>query len=111
MPYGRGTIRKEQSSPGYLHVGQVPSNCTRQIPQTSSSGISQRQVATACHSLIRTFIVSVTLCDLDDSSCREMKKLNTVTAEDGVDVILKMLKQVRAFLIQQVRPNLLPPTI
>jgi hypothetical protein len=40
-----------------------------------------------------------------------MKKLNTVTAEDGVDVILKMLKQVRAFLIQQVRPNLLPPTI
>ena len=48
--------RRAQSSPGYLHVGQVPSNCTRQIPQTSSSGLFHRQVATAFHSLIVTFI-------------------------------------------------------
>ena len=47
---------KAQSSPGYLHVGQVPSNWTRQIPQTSSSGMSHRHDATAFHSLIVTFI-------------------------------------------------------
>lgn len=45
------------SSPGYLQFGQQPSKSIRQIPQTSSSGISQRQVATACHSLILTFMV------------------------------------------------------
>lgn len=48
--------RKLQSSPGYLHVGQVPSKCTWQIPQTSSSGISHLHVATAFHFLIVTFI-------------------------------------------------------
>ncbi len=50
-------LRRVQSSPGYLQVGQVPSNCTRQIPQTSSSGMSHRHEATAFHSLIVTFIV------------------------------------------------------
>ena len=38
-------------------MGQVPSNCTRQMPHTSSSGMSQRQVATAFHSLMMTFIL------------------------------------------------------
>ena len=52
-----GIVQSAQSSPGYLHVGQVPSNWTRQIPQTSSSGMSHRQDATAFHSLIVTFIV------------------------------------------------------
>lgn len=50
-------IQREHSSPGNLQVGQVPSNWTRQMPQTSSSGISQRQDATAFHSLIVTFIL------------------------------------------------------
>lgn len=50
-------IRREQSSPGNLQVGQVPSNWTRQIPHTSSSGMSQRQEATAFHSLMVTFIL------------------------------------------------------
>ena len=54
-------VRKAQSSPGYLHVGHVPSNWTRQIPQTSSSGISHRQEATAFHSLMVTFMVAVVL--------------------------------------------------
>ena len=49
-------IRREQSSPGNLQVGHVPSNCTRHIPQTSSSGMSQRQIATAFHSLMVAFI-------------------------------------------------------
>lgn len=48
--------RSGQSSPGYLHVGQVPSNCTRQIPHTSSSGMSHLHVATACHFFILTFM-------------------------------------------------------
>lgn len=52
----RRPLRSVQSSPGYLQVGQVPSNCTRQIPQTSSSGMSHRHEATACHCLIVTFI-------------------------------------------------------
>ena len=47
-----------QSSPGYLHVGHVPSNCTRQIPQTSSSGLSHLHDATAFHSLMVTFILA-----------------------------------------------------
>ena len=51
-----GDVRREQSSPGYLQVGQVPSNWTRQMPHTSSSGMSHRQAATAFHSLIRTFM-------------------------------------------------------
>ena len=46
-----------QSSPGYLHVGHVPSKWTWQMPQTSSSGISHRHVATAFHFLILTFIL------------------------------------------------------
>lgn len=50
--------RRLQSSPGYLHAGHVPSKCTWQIPQTSSSGMSQRHVATASHFLILTFIVA-----------------------------------------------------
>lgn len=49
----------EQSSPGNLQVGQVPSNWTRQMPQTSSSGMSQCQVATAFHSFKVTFIALV----------------------------------------------------
>lgn len=48
-----------QSSPGNLQVGHVPSNWTRQMPHTSSSGIFQCQVATAFHSLMATFIVRV----------------------------------------------------
>jgi hypothetical protein len=47
-----------QSSPGYLHVGHVPSKWTWQIPQTSSSGISHRQIATAFHILNLTFILT-----------------------------------------------------
>lgn len=35
----------------------MPSNCTRQMPQTSSSDMSQRQEATAFHFLIVTFMV------------------------------------------------------
>ena len=50
-----------QSSPGNLHFGQVPSNWTRQIPQTSSSGMSQRHAATACHETILTFM-STSFC-------------------------------------------------
>jgi hypothetical protein len=50
--------RNVQSSPGYLHVGHVPSKCTWQIPQTSSSGMSHRQVATAFHFLILTFMAT-----------------------------------------------------
>ena len=50
-------VHRVQSSPGYLHVGQVPSNWTRHIPQTSSSGMSQRHEATAFHSWIVTFMV------------------------------------------------------
>lgn len=50
-------IHRVQSSPGYLHVGQVPSNCTLHIPQTSSSGMSQRQEATAFHSSMVTFML------------------------------------------------------
>ena len=60
---------KAQSSPGYLQVGQVPSNCTRQIPQTSSSGMSQRHDATAFHSLIVTFILR-SVSRIDRSSHR-----------------------------------------
>ena len=65
MSSGQGWRESEEythnvhSSPGYLQVGHVPSNCTRQIPQTSSSGISHRQEATACHSSIVTFIVTL----------------------------------------------------
>lgn len=51
-------LHNAQSSPGYLHVGHVPSNCTRHIPQTSSSGISQRHEATAFHSLMVTFMTA-----------------------------------------------------
>lgn len=56
--HNEGFLRNEQSSPGNLQVGQVPSNWTRQIPQTSSSGISQRQVATAFHSFRVTFMAA-----------------------------------------------------
>lgn len=61
MQKRQGFIRNEQSSPGYLQVGQVPSKATRQIPQTSSSGISQRHEATAFHSLIVTFMLGSSL--------------------------------------------------
>lgn len=54
--FGEMDIRKLQSSPGYLHVGHVPSKATWQIPQTSSSGMSHRQVATAFHLRILTFM-------------------------------------------------------
>lgn len=57
-PRKRRDERRLQSSPGYLHAGHVPSKCTWQIPQTSSSGMSQRHVATASHFLILTFIVA-----------------------------------------------------
>ena len=55
-------LRRVQSSPGYLQVGQVPSNWTRHIPQTSSSGISHRHDATAFHSLMVTFIMNSRQC-------------------------------------------------
>ena len=60
MKYALGGVDQQrvQSSPGNLQVGQVPSNWTRQIPQTSSSGISHRHVATACQDLILTFILT-----------------------------------------------------
>ena len=54
-------LRRVQSSPGYLQVGHVPSNWTRHIPHTSSSGMSHRQDATAFHCLMMTFIVAVWL--------------------------------------------------
>jgi hypothetical protein len=50
------SLRSVQSSPGYLQAGHVPSNCTRQMPQTSSSGMSHRQDATAFHCLMVTFM-------------------------------------------------------
>lgn len=53
---GSASILKAQSSPGNLQVGQVPSNWTRHIPHTSSSGTSQCHVATAEYFLIVTFI-------------------------------------------------------
>jgi len=59
MKRRRERLRKMQSSPGYLHVGHVPSKWTWQMPQTSSSGISHRHVATAFHFLILTFILAV----------------------------------------------------
>lgn len=49
-------IRSGQSSPGNLHDGQEPSKPIWQMPQTSSSGMSQRHVATAAHFLIVTFM-------------------------------------------------------
>ena len=54
----KGRVLRGHSSPGYLQVGHVPSNWTRQIPQTSSSGRSQRQEATAFHSLMVTFMLT-----------------------------------------------------
>lgn len=51
-----GNIRSGHSSPGNLHLEQVLSYGLRQIPQTSSSGMSQRHAATAFHSLIVTFM-------------------------------------------------------
>lgn len=51
-----GNLRSGHSSPGNLHLEQVLSYGFRQIPQTSSSGISQAQAATAFHSRIVTFI-------------------------------------------------------
>jgi hypothetical protein len=54
-----GNLRREQSSPGYLHLGQVLSNGLRQMPQTSSSFVMfQRQEATPFHFLIVTFMLS-----------------------------------------------------
>lgn len=48
-----------QSSPGNLHLLQVPSKFTRQIPHVSSdsSGRSHFQVATALKELMVTFMV------------------------------------------------------
>lgn len=54
-----GVLHRLHSSPGYLQVGHVPSKWTWQMPQTSSSGRSHRQVATAFHFLILTFISTV----------------------------------------------------
>lgn len=51
-------VRSGHSSPGNLHLEQVLSYGFRQIPQTSSSGMSQRQAATAFHSRMVTFISS-----------------------------------------------------
>lgn len=51
-------LHRLQSSPGYLHVGHVPSKWTWQMPQTSSSGMSHRQVATVFHFLMVTFMAS-----------------------------------------------------
>lgn len=49
-------IQREQSSPGYRQLGQVPSNWTRQIPHTSSSGTFHFHDATAFQDLIFTFM-------------------------------------------------------
>lgn len=57
----RGVIRSGQSSPGNLQFGHVPSNCTRQMPHTSSSGTSQRHEATAFQHLILTFMCLLVL--------------------------------------------------
>jgi len=54
--WDKGSLRRLQVSPGYRQVGHVPSNWFWQMPHTSSSGRSQRQVATAAHFLILTFI-------------------------------------------------------
>lgn len=53
----KANSRSGHSSPGNLHLEQVLSYGFRQIPQTSSSGMSQRQAATAFHSRIVTFMV------------------------------------------------------
>lgn len=49
-----------QSSPGYLHLAQVPSKLTRQMPQVSSelSGRSHFQAATALKELMVIFMIS-----------------------------------------------------
>lgn len=52
-------LRMGHSSPGNLHVGHVASKWTWQMPQTSSSGMSHLHVATACHSLIVTFMMAL----------------------------------------------------
>ena len=59
---GGSNLQRAQSSPGYLHVGHVPSNCIRHMPQTSSSGMSHRHDATAFHSLMVTFILALGSC-------------------------------------------------
>lgn len=51
-------IHSGQSSPGNLHLEQVLSYGLRQMPHTSSSGMSHRQAATAFHSLMVTFMAS-----------------------------------------------------
>jgi hypothetical protein len=50
-------LRSGHSSPGNLHLEHVLSYGLRQMPQTSSSGMSQRQAATAFHSRMVTFMV------------------------------------------------------
>lgn len=50
-------LQSGHSSPGNLHFEHVLSYGFRQMPQTSSSGISHRQAATARQVLILTFIV------------------------------------------------------
>lgn len=59
MPDDEEHLHRLQSSPGYLHVGHVPSKWTWQMPQTSSSGMSHRHVATVFHFLMVTFMVGV----------------------------------------------------
>ena len=79
---GTGAIHSVQSSPGYLHVGHVPSNCTRQMPQTSSSGMSHRHEATACHSSIVTFMMLVVDL-LEEVGCRALYGMLKLD-QDGV---------------------------
>ena len=67
-------IQSGHSSPGNLHLEHVLSYGLRQIPHTSSSGMSQRHAATAFHSLIGTFIWSVggdgAFLSIQNSCCR-----------------------------------------
>lgn len=71
-------LHSGQSSPGYLHVGHVPSKWTWQIPQTSSSGISHRQVATAFHLFILTFIEGVGVVEYAHAKLRRCVIFNLV---------------------------------
>lgn len=56
------------SSPGYLQLGHVPSNETRQIPQSSSTSVEvavssgstfQCHVANPCQSMMLTFMAEM----------------------------------------------------
>ncbi len=84
------------SSPGYLHVGQVLSNWFWQIPQTSSSGKSQRQMATASHFLILTFIAGLQAACVRcvDVHVREVGRAGSPVSQPVIDGWPKLLQPV-----------------